>query len=685
VTPPNFTGYNPPNDQAQNKKSGLDSASSGIVHSSTKPIKVEFIVGIDKMYEDQQGLHIFGILSIPRASLNGWIYMPEELEKQGGKTVPMFFEHEEMFNPNAEPIGVMNTFWNSAFLQLEYEAVVTNKEKIDAIKAGKFKHVSMAATWEDFDLIRGWLFPHGIEIVEGSLVGEPGIPETTVSIIDHIKPERKFEEPMIIKDGWYPDAIVNRTKSKFIPTQVCTQNFCYSIMKDSHRASGVKSLACDKMSKEEKDETEKQDNKELGAPNQDIKPDNKQDDKEQKDRSDQRKLVILDSKGMKLLLQENTKFVVDAMKEVISPLQNTINNMPKTKPDPTALVSDGVVLREKVKDIFYRIATDSLRKYQELNWQHIAEQLRANNIGMDALGLTELGASAGAQWMEDITIVPSGLSVGLRNTCEVVIIERGAKEVHFTLLSTPTPADGSAPTVPTDVTQTITDILATPAERVLKQRVTDQAMRATRTDLAGGVARTFRNAEVLDEDDKILTELNAIVVGNLAGDFFGGNATSEATIDSADTFDHKLLAKAKRAILRKGWQEARMPGGLVCAMSPEQMEQLMSDTNIQRFIEWVGEGEAIRTGAIPRLHGVDLLVTSKVPTGTGAGMPAVTTHRAFVYVRNVAVGLAFTKDLTIETERRIEERATYIVGSYELAAKNKRADAAARIITYGSG
>jgi hypothetical protein len=651
-----------------------------------KRVKFEFIVGIDKMYDEQDGLHITGILSIPRASLNGWIYLPEELEKQDNKTVPMFFEHEEMFNPNAEPIGVMNTFWNNAFLQLQYDAIVTNKEKVEAIRSGRFNHVSMGATWEDFDLIRGWLFPKGVEIVEGSLVAEPGIPEASVSIIDHVRPATNAN---------------NDSKLPFIPTKICTSDFCNSILKDREKVVGrcgtnvddslgelnpkesiqithlpaTSTIKVDRMEeKDSQDREEEKDNKEK------LEHESKA-DKEEKSEV-KRKFAVMDVNGLKLLLQENSKCVVDAMRDVVSPLQNAISSIPK--PNPTAMICDEPS-KEAVKDRFYKISTDSLRKFQELDWKYISEQLKANGIAADAIGLAELGGAAGAQWLEDLTIIPAGLSVGLRNTCEVVIIERGAKEAHFTLIATPTPAAGSPPTVPADVAQAITDVPATPSEQVLKQRITDQAMRATSTNLAAAVAATFRNAEILDEDDKILTELNGIATGNLAGDFFGGNATSESTIDSGDTFDHKLLAKAKRAILRKGWQEARMSGNLVCAMSPEQMEQLMSDTNIQRFIEWVNDGEAIRTGAIPRLHGVDLLVTTKVPTGTGAGMPAVTTHRAFVYIRNVSVGLAFTKDLQIETARYPEERATTIVGSYELAAKNKRADAVARIATYGSG
>ncbi len=500
-----------------------------------KPVKVEFIVGIDSMREDQEGLHIAGILSIPRVSLNGWIYMPDELEKQGGKTVPMFFEHQEMFDPSALPIGAMMTFWNPNMLQLEYEATVTNREKIDAIKHGQFKHVSMAATWEDFDMIRGWLFPKGVEIIEGSLVAEPGIPETTVSIIDY----------------------VNNLYGKPIPTQKCDAGWCRSIMGDSHRP-GEQSPGCKSMNEKGKDKENETNTTETAALNSEGANNTNEDEAQIHVDSDgappagkgdeKRKVIILDAKGMESLLEANTRLAVDAIKEVMSPVQKALDGLPK--PQPTARVSDRTQLKEG-RDKFYRIVADSLRKFQKLDWGYIAERLRADGIGMDAIGLTEVGTAAGAQWLEDITIIPSGLSTALRNTCEVVIIERGAKEAHFTLIATPAPGDGSPPTVPSDVTQAITDVLATPAERVLKQRVTDQAMRATSVNLGSAIATTFRNAEVLDEDDKILTELNGLTVGNLAGDFFGGNATSEATIDSADTFDHKLLAKAKRAMYPK--------------------------------------------------------------------------------------------------------------------------------------
>jgi hypothetical protein len=657
------------------------SSSVNFSHAARKPIKVEFIIGYDRMWEDQEGLHIAGVLSIPRASLNGWIYLPEELALQDGKTVEMYFEHEETFNPNATPIGKMNVFWNPDLLQLNYEAIVTDKEKIALIKNDEYKHVSMGATWEGFDLIRGWLLPKGTEIVEGSLVKIPGIPEASVSIIDHVRPMRAR-------------AAIDSVPY-LIPTKPCDMKFCNAIL-GSHKAVGVKPTACDKkMDEQEKietvDVTASQDN--ISTPDQDTRTDSKAKEQEKVSTTDNsekegRKFVVIDANGMKLILKENAKMVIDSMREVMSPLQKMLGNLPK--PQPTAMVTDGAVSKDVARKKFYDALNKAFKQLpnsqlKSLDWDFVNAELKKDGVAIDALTTTSLGSAAGKQWLEDITVIPAGLAAGIRNTCEVVIIERGAEEAIFTLITTPDPVDGTEATAPSDVTQTISTVTAKPVERVIKQTVSDQAIRKTPTNLAESLALSYRQREILDEDDKTLTELNNITVGNLAADIFGGNATAENQIDSGDTFAASLLAKAKRAIARKGWSQAYVPGGLVCVISPEQHEQLITDSGITRFVETVNEGAQLREGMLQRVHGIDIFVSSKVPTGTGAGTPAVTTHRAFVYARQVAMGLAFTKELAIETDRDINKRATDIVATWEIAAKNKRADAVARIVTYGSG
>lgn len=386
-----------------------------------------------------------------------------------------------------------------------------------------------------------------------------------------------------------------------------------------------------------------------------------------------------DGKPQELTIKVDAKIDATDVTDALNRHLNTIISKKKTK----GKVDSKILSKKEQRTKFYDKVTESLKKFQIVNMDWIQKQLRTDGIALDAIGLTEVGTAAGAQWLEDITILPSGLEASLRTTCEVVQIQRGAKEVHFTLISTPVPGDGDAPTVPGDATQTITDVVATPAERVLKQRVTDQAARTTSVNLGNAIAQTFRNAEALDEDQKILAELDGLTEGSLAGSIIPDGAANEGAIDATDPFVAKHLAAAKRAILRKGWKEAKIPGKLVCVMSPEQMEQLMGDTTIQRFIEWVSEGEGIKTGMIPRLHGIDLLVSTEVPTGTGSATNIVT-HHAYVYVREVAMGLGFTKEVEIESARYPEERATTLVASYELAAKNKAITAVARITTYGT-
>ena len=617
--------------------------------------KAEFLIAIDGYKQNDDGsITTHGVLSIPRVSLNGWCYLPEELAAQHGKSVPGYIEHEEVYVENPTIRGTLVVSYDPETFALNYSATWTNQEAIDGIKSRKFKHMSMGAQWEDYDKVRGWLFPKGVQIIEGSLVEHPGIPEATV-----------------VMDSYLVD---HMNGGKVIPFERCSTAFCDSL-KSSLIADNAQtdSNMVDKTTKP--DETPKDVKTDNVDPKQEPEttPEAKTDAKpEPKPETKTDKVEVnVDMSKIASAIEKQNKILADFAERT------------QEKPKPQGKVAtDKVAVDAKTK--FYDHVAQSLKLFQALDWNYIRGKMQADGISTDAIGVSEIGTAAGSQWLEDITVIPAGLAAGLRDTCEVVIAERGAKSVHFTLISTPAPADGTAPTVPSDVTQTISDVEATPVERILKQRVTDQAARFTAGNLGAMIAQTFRDAELLDEDTKILTELNGLTEGSLAGSFFANDATSEASTGTNDLFVHTLLAKAKRAILRKGWREARIPGRLACVMSPEQMEQLMSDTGIQRFIEWVAEGDVLKTGYIPRLHGIDLYVSTAVPTGTG-NPTTVVTHRAYVYIKHTSVGLAFTKDLTIESARYPEQRATTLVATYEIAAKNKRNDSVVRITTYGSG
>ncbi len=730
------------------------SDSKSQIMSLTGKKKVQIIVAIDsKSYkEDKAGFHFHGKLTEPRMSLNGWIYLPQELAPQDGKTIPLTIEHEEAFTANPKIRGSMKLSFDEDTWDLNYEAVTKDKEAIAGIKSGLFKSVSMTAEWEDEDKIRGWLVPKGVTTTHGSLVKTPGITSATVKtdayvqccdglyplqkcdtkILQELKQHYDSKKPYLFikeksktrKDSEVQSSHKNTNTNPIqkmskndneetlatvlveaiaeqgeeskteeeLKQQIANEleiheNVVESILNGDEKATDEFLATLTKVAgldesrldafrdmEEEKKEEEEEESDEEEEEEEEETPKPKKDTKSKKDSKSGKKVTIRnDGKPQEIVVKIDATEITDVLNKHLDTIVSTKKT--KGKSDSTFLT------KKEQRTKFYQRVTDCLRKHQRIDMQWIGEKLKKDHIGLDAIGLAEVGTAAGAQWLENITIVPAGLEASLRSTCEVVQIQRGAKEVHFTLISTPTPVDGSAPTVPGDATQTITDVVATPIERVLKQRLTDQAARNTNAPLGETIAKTFKNSEVLDEDAKILTELDGLTVGSLAGNIYQGQ-TSEVAILSTDIFVAELLRKAKSFLLNKGWQEAAMPGKVVCVMSPNQMEQLMGDTTIQRFIEWVSDGSALKTGFIPRLHGIDLLVSTQVPTGTGDS--SSTTHRAFVYIREVSVGLGFTKDLEIENARYPEERATTIVASYELAAINKSITSVVRLVTHGA-
>ncbi len=722
------------------------SDSKQIIKPITGEKKAQIIVAIDsKSYkEDDEGFHFHGKLTEPRLSLNGWIYFPQELAPQDGKTIPLTKDHEEALSESPKIRGDMMLSFDENTWDLNYEAVTKDKEAIEGIKSGKYNAVSMTAEWDSFDVIRGWQVPKGVTTTFGSLVEEPGITSATVKTDAFVKccnglfPLQKCDSKILTELKNHVDSKTKKkidvksshkkktdnSKSRMsktdneeqlstvlaevveeqnksmeqikeeiaIETQIHesvvesilngdeapTPEFLDALEKvgnlDSSKLDALRSS--DEEEEEEEEETDEEEEEEDNP-----KKDKKSSDKSKKDTKSTSKTTIkIDSKTPKeFTIKVDAKVDTSDITDMFKKHMDTI-----VKKNPTKGKTDSKVLSVKQQRTkFYDMVTESLRVHQSINMDWIQKKLQGENIALDAIGLTEVGTAAGAQWLEDITILPRGLKAGLRETCEVVQITRGAKEVHFTLISTPTPGDGNAPAVPGDATQTITDVVAVPAERVLKQRITDQAARTTSVNLGNAIAQTFRTSEVLDEDDKILTELDGLTEGSLAGLIIPTGAANEAAIDATNPMVATLLRKAKTALLNQGWSEAQVAGRLVCVMSPEQMEQLMDDPKIQRFIEWVQNGEALRDGLVPRLHGIDLLESGQIKVGTGSATNIVT-HHAFVYIREVAMGLGFTKDVEIESARYPEERATTLVASYELAAKNKSIKAVAKIITYGT-
>lgn len=146
-------------------------------------VKIEFVTSA------KEKKRIAGILAIPRISRNGNLYLPEELEKAHGRTVPVLWNHEGSPKSASEPvrqsdvIGAMRLFWDSDLMQLKYEA------EVDRDLPEIPLHTSLGAFFEREDHVCGntrcYSVPRGLRFVEASLTPTPGIPETTVKILEN--------------------------------------------------------------------------------------------------------------------------------------------------------------------------------------------------------------------------------------------------------------------------------------------------------------------------------------------------------------------------------------------------------------------------------------------------------------------------------------------------------------------
>lgn len=161
-------------------------------------------------------LRIRGVAITAGMSRNFNIYAPEELQAFANKLVsaPVYIEHVAV--PNA--VGkIVKTEWDGQ--NLWYEAEVYDEETAEKIRKGLIKHVSVGADYDTIDILDGKI-PHGLHNAELSLVAVPGIPETSIQVLEKLQArEQQVFEPIISGEyilGFYQDT------AEFLPEHFST-------------------------------------------------------------------------------------------------------------------------------------------------------------------------------------------------------------------------------------------------------------------------------------------------------------------------------------------------------------------------------------------------------------------------------------------------------------------------------
>ena len=130
-------------------------------------------------------LRIRGVAITAGMSRNFNIYTPEELQAFASKLVdsPVYIEHVSVENAVGK---VTKTDWDGQ--RLWYEAEIYESDVADKIRKGLVQHVSVGADYEAIDVVDGKV-PHGLHNAELSLVAVPGIPETSVHVMEKLAPQ----------------------------------------------------------------------------------------------------------------------------------------------------------------------------------------------------------------------------------------------------------------------------------------------------------------------------------------------------------------------------------------------------------------------------------------------------------------------------------------------------------------
>jgi hypothetical protein len=130
-------------------------------------------------------LGIAGVAMVAGMSRNFNVYTVEELEAFAPLLVgaPVYIEHVAVDSAAGK---VTKCTYDSVSRCLLYEAEIYDSVIAEKIRNGLIQHVSVGADYDALDVVDAKI-PHGLSHPELSLVAVPGIPETNIQVLEHLR------------------------------------------------------------------------------------------------------------------------------------------------------------------------------------------------------------------------------------------------------------------------------------------------------------------------------------------------------------------------------------------------------------------------------------------------------------------------------------------------------------------
>lgn len=282
----------------------------------------------------------------------------------------------------------------------------------------------------------------------------------------------------------------------------------------------------------------------------------------------------------------------------------------------------------------------------------------------ESINTTTTGASS-AITPGSVMVIPSGLAAPVRDVVAVAYIIQGADGVQYCLVTAPVAGALGQGVEPALAVVTLSNELVAliDSQRGVESQISLEADQKI-PGIHAATILSHRIAESLDENYLVLSQLDGISTGSLAGVVFPGSITAENQIVSTNTLTGSMLAQAEKLVNLLGYDVSET----VAFLHPKQYNDLTNDPALVRYLRYPGDQPG--NSAICYYGDLEIRRSSQVPSGAnGSGSPATTTYHGYLWVKQKSIALAVSQDLTVEAFRDLHLSAYVIKTHYDLAFK----------------
>ena len=642
---------------------------------------------------------IAGIALMPRESRNGIYYDTEELKKFDGVQVPLRVEHG---GPETN-IGTVKFTYDEAKSQVKYEAEVENEEWQQNIENEQYQVSIGASVLEQRELCDAQRekclnSPVLKDILELSLVKTPGIPESTLAIVEHF--QVLYEEDQLPIPNNFGGFLDSGRLLEDIRASIVKKNPDMSPEDNERKATEllanlekafmgiiqapptvIPPVVPDNTSNIETPTEIQHMTNETSKIEEKVKVTIETDGEVEVGKAEAKTEVapVVEAPApataapevaSEKVAERIEKSNADTLKAVIE----TVKNAWTPKSEVAESTSDAGHVDEAFTDDQAAEFMDKLFEsgYNKLVLEkegriqtHTTQKQSGNGEVQEAVSTS--GTIPGVKTASNISIqLGAKTAIPIRQYGQFQAVPVGQNTARFYRITVPDAgAITESPT--TDITastHTLTSIDVTCSIRGWRQTVEKAELEDYPASFLNAIRETARLESIRDEHKLILQDL-----ASTARDFGGvttapyhiggsdGAATTTTTEEDADgELDEDGLTFSKRYLEELGQDTS--PGNLIAFISPRAFEALISSTSLSEYTQ-IGNASVTRLGQMERLYGIDIIVTNELLSANNAS-------RNLVCVKGKAWGLASQRKMEIEFQKDIAGQYWDIVWTHRI-------------------